>query len=507
MSLQITKNPSQFQPVLSDDLYFTLSGDTSGKYKYRFVYELYVNDQYVFGGKCTPNPYGLGIVDLQQVLENYCSNNVISYWDTTPIYTHQTFPFSRPSEDETITYYLKCGYEYSDDPLGQVTGFTGIGDTVGNPEFTTNQYKTFKSTMGVNGRATQQSFNIDPFVLSGTPQGINPTTTGLFLTNSPRIRTLESDEYYTLGFTNYYMNPTTTGSTLSEPYYVKYTFYDETGTEITGTTYENITTNGGGPRTTCNQVYPQLFLIDPYQESTWNTMYVGAGPRNIPNFPSNCVQYTVQLFGKFTGSTSPIQPSPTPTPSPSQGAITPTPTPTPSSTPACSTCTTYDLLYTGSCESLASVSFTNCQFGTSQTVFLTCNVFTQICSCTYPFTSPDVQVVVGGSCVPSPSPTPTPTRTGTPTPTPSQTVFTYLGRSTPDQTTGPLACSNYLTARSYQSNKPLSSLTIGDFLYDTYPSSPTNGGGLWIALRVGGTGQGYAFQVQSDGEILDTYTC
>jgi hypothetical protein len=507
MSLVVTKDPSQFQPVLSDDLYFTLSGDTIGKFKYRFIYELYVNDDYVFGGKCTPNPFGLGIVDLQQVLYNYCSNNVISLWDTTPIYTHQTFPFSRPSQEETITYYLKFGYEYSDSALGNVSGFTGIGNALGVPTFQTNPYKTFKSTMGVNGRATQQSFNINPFVLSALPSGTNPTTSGLFLTNSPRTRNIESDEYYTLAFTNYFLNPATTASTLSEPYYVEYKFYDEDGDLITGTTYDNITTNGGGPRTNCNQVYQSIYLIDPITGSSFNTLYVGAGPENIPEFPPNCVQYTVQLYGLFEGSTSPIQPSPTPTPTASPGSITPTPTPTPSSTPVCSGCTTYELTYTGDCESLSVASITNCQFGNTQSIFLTCGIPTIVCSCTFPFTNPDVDVVVGGACLPSPSPTPTPTRTLTPTPTPSQSVFTYLGRALVDAGDSSTACSTYVSSRSYQSNKSLSLLTTGDFLYDVYPSSPTNGGGNYVALKVGGVGTAYYFQVQSDGEITDNGTC
>jgi hypothetical protein len=115
----------------------------------------------------------------------------------------------------------------------------------------------------------------------------------------------------------------------------------------------------------------------------------------------------------------------------------------------------------------------------------------------------------------SPSNTPTQTMTTTPTitptktitPTPSQSVFTFLGRTTPDAADGSTACSTYTTTRSYQSNKSLSTLTIGDFLYDTYPSSATNGNNLWVALKVGGVGQGYAFQVATDGEILDTYTC
>ena len=111
------------------------------------------------------------------------------------------------------------------------------------------------------------------------------------------------------------------------------------------------------------------------------------------------------------------------------------------------------------------------------------------------------------------TPTFTPTRTRTPnatptnTPTSSQSVFTYIGRTTPDQITGPDACSNYLAVRTYQSTKTLINLTVGDFLYDTYPGSPTNGGTQWIALKAFGIGPSYAFQVASDGEILDTYTC
>ena len=85
MSVVFTKSPADFQPVLSDDLYFVSSADTSNKYKFRYVYTLYVEDTPVFSGKCTPNPYGLGIIDLQQVLETYTYNNPISYWNTTPI--------------------------------------------------------------------------------------------------------------------------------------------------------------------------------------------------------------------------------------------------------------------------------------------------------------------------------------------------------------------------------------------------------------------------------------
>jgi hypothetical protein len=86
-------------------------------------------------------------------------------------------------------------------------------------------------------------------------------------------------------------------------------------------------------------------------------------------------------------------------------------------------------------------------------------------------------------------------------------VYNFLGRTTPDAADGPTACSNYLTVRGYSATKPLASLTNGDTIYDTYPSVVTNGGSLWVALKVGGVGTGYAFQINNSGVILDTYTC
>ena len=295
--ITFTNTPQDFQPVLSNGLFFTASADTTNTFRFRYVYELYVNGQNVFNGKCTPNPFGLGIIDLQQVLETWCANNPIADWNGTDIYTHTTFPFSRPYLDEVINYQIKCGYEYASNEFDSVTGFTGVGNTVGPPEFESDVYKVFRSTMGVNGRATQQNFDIDPFVLSGTPVGQYPTTSGLFLTNSPRIRRIDPSEYYTLGFTNYWLGGTT-GSTLSEPYYVEFTYYDNQGQLIRKDQYENIVTNGGGPRQDCTQVYQSLPVLFPPSATTqYNTLYVGSGPANISGFPQNTQYYTVQLFG------------------------------------------------------------------------------------------------------------------------------------------------------------------------------------------------------------------
>ena len=425
MSLIFTNTPEPFQPVLSDGLFFTVSSstyDAQTTFKFRYVYDLYVNGESVFQGKCSPNPFGLGIIDLQQILESYTDSLPIASWDGTPVYVHQTFPFGAPWNDETINYQIKCGYEYANSEIAPITGFTGYGTLIGNPEFPSENYKTFRSTMGVNGRATQQSFDIGPFVLSGTPTSVFPTTSGLFLTNAPRIQDLSTEEWYTLGFTNYYMNSGSTPTILSEPYYVEFNFYDDDGVLITGTTHDNILDNGGGPRNDCNYVYPAMYLIDPATGVSYNTLYVGCGPKNIPYFPNNTRQYTVQLYGVFEGSTSPIQPSPEPTPTPSSTPVIP-PTPTPSSTPPCINCDKYSVEYTGE-TSPGSATFVNCNTGVSTTFNPLNNTTYVVCSCSEP-TGADLVIVNLGGCFDV---------TPTPTATPSCNCLEYFAENTNDFT-------------------------------------------------------------------------
>ena len=402
--IQILDTPPTFNPVYSDGLFFTISADTTNKFKFRYVYDVEVNGQIVFQAKATPNPNSLGVIDVSKVVKTYTTNNPIALWDTTPIYVHQTFPFSRPYEDEVIGYRVYFGYEFSSTPEGFVSGFTGSGTTEGPPSIDSGLYKTFYSTFGVNGRATQQDFNMAPFVMSGTPTGANPTTSGLFLTNSPRTRDIQESEYYTLAFTNYYLD----GSTLSEPYYVEYNFYDDTGGLIETRQYQNLTTNGGGPLPDCSFVYQSYNLIYPSGNTDYNTLYVAAGPKNFSNpFPDNCAQYTIQLYGKFTGTTSPVQPTPTPTPSS-----------TPS--PECPVCKEYQVTNNNLLAQCV-VGFIGCQsFG--QTIVVNPGETFFICACEGSLIYEcDLEVIDTGDCTPvTPTPTPTPTQTQglTPTPTP-----------------------------------------------------------------------------------------
>jgi hypothetical protein len=97
---------------------------------------------------------------------------------------------------------------------------------------------------------------------------------------------------------------------------------------------------------------------------------------------------------------------------------------------------------------------------------------------------------------------PTTTTSTTTTTTTSPTTYVYLGRSTPDAINQTNACSTYASVRGYFSLKSsLASIVPGDIIYDSYPGTPTNGNGNWIALRAGGVGTAYAFIIASNGEV------
>jgi len=412
MATYIQSSPYEFQPTKSDGIYWVVSADTANEPKFRYVYNLYVNSFPVFQGKATPNPSNLGIIDVSRVLNNYVLNAPISYYQDTPIFTHQTGVFSRPYTNEVVNYFIDVGEEYADSFIGSVTGFTGIGSQVGNPGVRSSTHLAYLGTYNVNRRANLPYLNIGQYTLSGSPSPAFPNTTNcLFLTNAPRIRDITLTEYNTLSFTNGDLG----GAYLSEPYFVKYSFYDSDGLLITAHSYSNTYQNGGGPATQCYENYVDYSFTGttPYM-----ILNVGAGPKNIYNFPANTSYYQIQLYGLASAVTPTPTPSITPTVTPSvTPGITPTATPTISVTPSITpsnegwpgcTCNYYGVKNLG--ESTFEVSYQECDTGAVISFYPDPGPVYQFCACQgsvgYEFGSP-VVLFDYGTC-PNPVPTPTP---------------------------------------------------------------------------------------------------
>ena len=325
MNVSIIQTPEDLQPVKTDGLFFVVSADTQSVFNFRYIFNVYVQGVRVFTGKSTPNPYGLGVLDVSKILETYTTGSPVAYDEFTSIFWHSTFPFSRPYSNTVITYYIEVGEEHATTPTGPIQQYSGIGSNLGDPSVPSLDYRTYLGTYPVNYTSNQQSFDTGPFVLSGNPSNYQQ---GLFLTNSPRQRSITMFDYYTLSFTNYRV---TNQDVYSEPYYAEINFYDDIGGLVTGWTFTNIWTNGGGPLSSCTTTYPINITTD-LTASDFNFLNIGVGPKNFPFVPDNSLYYTVQLFGVASN----ILVTPTPT-----ASVTPTPSFTPTPTPSSPGCDQY----------------------------------------------------------------------------------------------------------------------------------------------------------------------
>jgi hypothetical protein len=318
--ISIEKNIDNLQPTLSPDNYFVLSADTNTEDKFRYVFDMTINGEKIYQGKCTPNPNGLGIVTVGDVIDNYALNNPIAFSGGSQIFVHQTNYFSKPPTGEVVAYQMFFGEEHADS-FGIITGYTGVGKSVGDPAYPSGEKRAYLGTMGRNFYSNLQSYDTDKLLMTGY-DGLYPSQTSLFMTNSPRIRDIGYDDYFTLSVLNF--NFPQLVPNISYVYDVRYNFYTETNVLITGYTVNNIRSNGGGPRDTCTETYP--FSIPTGETANeWNVIHIGAGPKNI-YIPDGSAYYTVQVLGDET-----VPPTPSVTPS---VGVSHTPTPTPTVTPS-----------------------------------------------------------------------------------------------------------------------------------------------------------------------------
>ena len=321
--ISLIKNIDDLQPTLSPDNYFVLSADTNTEDKFRYVFDMTINGTTVYQGKCTPNPEGLGIVTVGDVIDNYASNTPIAYSGSSQIFVHQTEYLSKPPTGEVVSYQMFFGEEHADS-AGIITGYTGVGKAQGDPAFPSGEKRAYLGTMGRNFYSNLQKYDTDSLMMDNY-DGLFPSRESLFMTNSPRIREVGDNDYFTISALNYRFSNQLVPN-QSFVYDIEYKFYTEQNVLITGYTVNNIRDNGGGPRDLCSETFNSYTLPTGETQNVWNVIHIGAGPQNI-FVPDGTKYYTVQVLG--------LNEAPSPSPSPGVSVSpTPTPTVTPSITPS-----------------------------------------------------------------------------------------------------------------------------------------------------------------------------
>lgn len=297
MAITILREPDNLQPTMSDGLFYTISSDKTNNLKYRYVFWVYVNNVKVFQGKSTPNPEGLGVIDISEILNTYCNSSVEITDASANQYIHETEKFSLFKDNQVVEYYAVFGEEYSTGLTSSVVSYRGIDDNPGDPSLQSLINKAFDGTLINNVFSNRQDFDNTPYVLNQVPERFQK---GLFLTNSPRILDVSMNDRHTLSFFNYNLS----GGLISYPYKANYTFYDGDGNVLDSYDVDNIISNGAGPlNAIVDGGYDDDFIIQ--SAYTYNVVNVASGPYNINeglNIPAGTKHYEIKLLGKDQSS-------------------------------------------------------------------------------------------------------------------------------------------------------------------------------------------------------------
>jgi hypothetical protein len=214
MSVTVTQQPPLLTPAYNDIVLTASSSVVIDEYKTRYVYDIFTTDlqtmgtNYIGRVRQTPNPSGVGMLDLGRYLQLQVSQDLFD-----------GVMFDIPTTSKLDTgyntikgYYVQCGEEYATTLTGSVVLYNGNGTVSENTTLTSTSTISGFTFNGVKQFAEGPVWDASPYV---APTGRT------FLTNSPRTLYKEEDEYITTACLYGTYSGTTfpiTGSTFAKVY-------------------------------------------------------------------------------------------------------------------------------------------------------------------------------------------------------------------------------------------------------------------------------------------------
>jgi hypothetical protein len=292
MAISISQFPTT-PNMANNTLLFTVSSNSASAAQFQYIANLSLSGSATTLQtiKQQPNPFGFGVFDLGQIISNYVDSD--NNWKAAP--------FSTASEAGK-RFQVKFGEEYATSISGTAIQYTGVGEVTGSPAVTASAY-----TYIINGL-------VDPYdkINWNWPSGsyyddVTPSTHSAYsfqntLTNAPLTQYIQDGEYATISLIN--GNFTNSPTLAQDIFAVQVRVFDSTDVEVDQFDLTNITSNGGGPRTTISQVWTNVATS---QSAGTQLLTVGVGPQNLANdgnpLPSDWAYYTVNAYGQQAANT------------------------------------------------------------------------------------------------------------------------------------------------------------------------------------------------------------
>lgn len=284
MAITVTQKPNEKVIPAYHDIVFVLDNGATSQYYHKYVLTVKKGATTVATLKVSANNQDVGIVNISQIVQDYCKSDVDGYdlagtttynstkagvgAHTTQHAIHQIDQYSR-NKSNLVKFTIEAHEEYATTATGNVAQ---QGSTVSVGDY-----------IVWNGTAQHDNglvYDYTPYILDGN--------TKQFLTSVPASvkRKVRSGDYHTVAMLNGTFTNQDTTTEYSNPDYLRIYFYDSSDTQLSTVVVNNDDVNGG---------YTPSSATD---QSVRGFLYAGVGLKNFTNagytVPATTAYYTVQ---------------------------------------------------------------------------------------------------------------------------------------------------------------------------------------------------------------------
>ena len=286
-----TSSRAEFIPAYSDAMFQVSTNATiSSLFKYKFVFDIYINGDKVLRLKTEPNAENKGIIDVSRILQDYVEAEEEAYGQVYSIHKVQQFC---ASSNSCQIFQIKAGEEYATTSTGAVTLFDGYGNA-GNPNKASGAFTFWNgvnqwSDSGTDDEAFRSKF-WKSYFLTGTSKKV----LSQFAPSSTIKQKIGSNDYHTIAMFYAQFGQDSASYSLvqsaSEYGQALITFYDSAGSSTGSPLTFDVKDQIGASGTT---------LYGTGNSGGDNFIYLGVGTQNMldnsATIPSDTASYSVVL--------------------------------------------------------------------------------------------------------------------------------------------------------------------------------------------------------------------
>lgn len=293
MAINILQQPTS-PNMANADLLFEVSSSQYTQPQFQFVCDVFQSGSatLIQRIKQQPNPSGYGVFNMRQILSYQLDSD--KNWKTAK--------FATASQAEK-RFVIKFGEEYGSSVSSSVSLYNGINQTASQaPAKSGSAYYTIinglvEPNAGYWNFPSQSYFTptITPTAGADTIQAENT------LTYAPTTKVVQVGEYETISLINGNFD---NGATAQDIFGLQVDQYDSSNTLISSSFTPNITSNGGGARTSISQLWT---AISASQTAGTQLLTIGVGPQNLSDagtpISSSCAYYEVKVVLQDSANT------------------------------------------------------------------------------------------------------------------------------------------------------------------------------------------------------------